>query len=140
MANYGDIYVHKRPIDGATPINAQSPANEAAPSPKRGIKSATLLGYGSLLANRTITTVVDEIRKGGNEELSTTLTNIARGGTLIAAAVATSGLSLIPEAISSASQQLIRYRNAQRETRLAQYETNLKGSRVNFNQGRVYFD
>jgi len=137
---YGDIYVHKRPIDGATPINAQSPVNEAAASPKKGIKSATLLGYGSLLANRTITTVVDEIRKSGNEELSTTLSNLARGGSLIAAAVVTNGLSLIPEAISSVSQQVVRYRNAARESRVARYETNLKGSRVNFNQGRVYFD
>ena len=137
--NY-DIYVHKKGQEGVSPLNPESPINENAVSPRKAISTTALLGYGSLLANRTYSTIVQEVRASGNEELATTLSNISRGGTLIAGAIATKGLSLIPEVISSVASQVTRYRNAARETRIAQYEINLKGSRVNFNQGRVYFD
>jgi hypothetical protein len=137
--NY-DIYLHKKGQEGVSPLNPESPINENAVSPKPAISKAALLGYGSLLANRTYSTVVQEIRASGNEELATTLSNISRGGTLIAAAVATKGLSLIPEVINSTASQVVRYRSAARESRIAEYAVNLKGSRVNFNQGRVYFD
>lgn len=137
--NY-DIYVHKKGQEGVSPLNPESPINENAVSPRKNIATTALLGYGSLLANRTYSTVVQEVRASGNEELANNLSNIARGGSLIAAAVATKGLSLIPEIINSTATQVVRYRAAARESRIAEYEVNLKGSRVNFNQGRVYFD
>lgn len=137
--NY-DIYVHKKGVDGVSPLNPESPINENAVSPSPTLNKTALLGYGALLANRTYSTVVQEVRASGNEELATNLSNLSRGGTLIAAAVATKGLSLIPEVINSVATQVVRYRTAARETRIAEYEVNLKGSRVNFNQGRVYFD
>lgn len=139
MAGY-DVYVHKQGREGISPLNPESPTNENATTPKQPITKTALLGYGSLLANRTYSTIVSEVKASGNEELATQLGNLSRGASLVAAAVATKGLSLIPEVINSAATQITRYRNAARESRVAEYEVNLKGSRVNYNQGRVYFD
>lgn len=139
MAGY-DVYVHKQGQEGVSPLNPESPVNENATTPKQPITKAALLGYGSLLANRTYSTIVSEVKASGNEELAQTLGNAGRVGAMVSAAVATKGLSLIPEAISGIAQQVTRVRTAERQTRLAEYEVNLKGSRVNYNQGRVYFD
>lgn len=139
MAGY-DVYVHKQGREGISPLNPESPTNENTTTPKQPITKTALLGYGSLLANRTYSTIVSEVKASGNEELATQLGNLSRGASLVAAAVATKGLSLIPEVINSAATQITRYRNAARESRVAEYEVNLKGSRVNYNQGRVYFD
>lgn len=138
--NSYDIFVHNKQKEGVSSLNPESPKSENPVSPKKDIKKSALLGYGSLLANRTYSTVVSEIQKSGNERLATDLSNLSRGATLAAAAVATNGLSLIPEAVSTVATQVTRYRNAARETRIASYEVKLKGSRANFNQGRVYFD
>lgn len=139
MKSY-DIFVHNKPREGTSPLTPESPAAENATSPGIDLKKSTLLGYGSLLANRTFSTVVEEISRSGNERLATDLSNIGRGATLIAGIVATKGLSLIPETINAVATQVSRYRDAARQSRIAQYDINLKGSRANFNQGRVYFD
>jgi len=139
MAGY-DVYVHKQGREGVSALNPESPTNQNAVSPRKPVSKAALLGYGSLLANRTYSTVVGEVKASGNEELAQTLSNVGRAGSVIAAAVATKGLSLIPEAISGIAQQVTRTKTAERQTRIAEYEVNLKGSRVNYNQGRVNFD
>ena len=139
MAGY-DVYVHKQGREGVSALNPESPTNENAVSPRSPVSKAALLGYGSLLANKTYSTVVGEIQASGNEELATQLGNLGRGVSLISAAVATKGLSLIPEVINSTATQFQRYRSAQRESRIAEYNVSLKGARVNYNQGRVNFD
>jgi len=139
MAGY-DVYVHKQGREGVSALNPESPTNQNAVSPRKPVSKAALLGYGSLLANRTYSTVVGEIQASGNEELATQLGNLGRVAGIATAAFATGGLSLIPEVINSTAGQIQRYRAAKRESRIAEYNVSLKGARVNYNQGRVNFD
>jgi len=136
-----DVYVHKQGVEGVSALNPESPANEVATNPARkAIKYTTLLGYGKLLANRTINTIANELKADGNEQAAVVINNISRGATMAVAAYATYGLSLIPEVISSTATQIVRQRAAERDTRRAEVEMRLKGGRSNFNQGRVHFD
>jgi hypothetical protein len=136
-----DLYVHKQGVEGVSALNPESPANEAATNPTRkAIKYTTLLGYGKLLASRTVNTIAAELKADGNERAATQLGNITKGVNMAVAAIATNGLSLIPEVISGAAETVVRYRAAERDTRRAEVEIRLKGGRSNFNQGRVHFD
>ena len=136
-----DVYVHKQGVEGVSALNPESPANEVATNASRiAIKKTTLLGYGKLLANRTINTIASELKADGNERAATALANTSRAANMLVAAVATKGLSLIPETISSVATQIVRQRAAERDTKRAELETRLKGGRSNFNQGSVHFD
>jgi hypothetical protein len=140
MAGY-DIYVHKQGVEGVSALNPESPANEVATNASRiAIKKTAMLGYGKLLANQTINTITAELKAGGNEQAATVLSNISKAGNMAVAAAVTGGLSLIPQTISSIATQVVRHRAAQRETTKSELEMRLKGSRSNFNQGRVHFD
>jgi len=136
-----DVYVHKQGVEGVSALNPESPANEVATNASRiAIKKTTLLGYGKLLANRTINTIASEMKADGNERAATALANTSRAANMLVAAVATKGLSLIPETISAVATQIVRQRAAERDTKRAELETRLKGGRSNFNQGSVHFD
>jgi regulator of protease activity HflC (stomatin/prohibitin superfamily) len=99
-----------------------------------------MLGYSKLLANRTVNTIAQELRADGNERAATALANTSKAANMLVAAIATKGLSLIPQTISSVAQQVVRQRAAVRDTQRAELETRLKGGRSNFNQGSVHFD
>ena len=136
-----DVYVHKQGVEGVSALNPESPANEAATNPTRkAIKHTTMLGYTKLLANRTMNTIVSEMKADGNERAATQLGNAVKGVNMAVAAVATKGLSLVPQVISGVAEAVTRERAAIRQTKTAELETRLKGSRSNFNQGRVHFD
>ena len=136
-----DVYVHKQGVEGVSALNPESPANEAATNPTRkAIKHTTMLGYTKMLANRTINTIASELKADGNERAATQLSNISKGANMLVAAVATKGLSLIPQTISGVAEMVVRERAAQRDTQRAEIENRLKGGRSNFNQGRVHFD
>jgi hypothetical protein len=136
-----DVYVHKQGVEGVSALNPESPANEAATNPTRkAIKYTTLLGYGKLLANRTINTIANELKADGNERAAVQLGNAVKGVNMAVAAIATNGLSLIPEVVNGVAQAVVRQRAAARETKIAEAERRLKGARTNFNQGSVHFD
>ena len=136
-----DVYVHKQGVEGVSDINPESPANEVATNASRiAIKKTTLLGYGKLLANRTVNTIAQELKADGNERAAVQLNNATKAANMAVAAIATKGLSLIPEAIGAAASYVVRQRAAERDTRRAELEVRLKGGRSNFSQGRVHFD
>jgi hypothetical protein len=136
-----DIYVHKQGVEGASPLNPESPANEVATNAARlAIKKTALLGYGKLLANRAIGTIATELKADGNERLATQLGNVSKGANMLVAAIATKGLSLVPEAIGAVTSAVVRERAAARDTKRSEVEIRLKGGRSNFNQGSVHFD
>ncbi len=136
-----DVYVHKQGVEGVSALNPESPANEVATNASRvAIKKTTMLGYSKLLANRTVNTIAQELRADGNERAATALANTSKAANMLVAAIATKGLSLIPQTISSVAQQVVRQRAAVRDTQRAELETRLKGGRSNFNQGSVHFD
>jgi hypothetical protein len=136
-----DVYVHKQGVEGVSALNPESPANEVATNASRiAIKKTTMIGYGKLLANRTMNTITAELKADGNERAATVLGNITKAANMAVAAAVTGGLSLIPQTISSVAQQVIRQRAAERDTKRAELETRLKGGRSNFNQGSVHFD
>lgn len=136
-----DVYVHKKGADGASPLNPESPVNEAATNPTRkAIKATVLLGYGKMLADRAVGTIAQELKADGNERAATTIAGISKFANMAVAAAATKGLSLIPETIGAVTSAVVRQRAAVRDTKRAEIETRLKGGRSNFNQGSVYFD
>jgi len=139
MANQ-QIFVHKKGRDGTSAVTPQTPANENATSPSFDLKNTTLLGYGSVLAKRTFSTVTQEIRANGNEQAATALSNIGKGASMIALAYATGGLSLIGNAIDGAATAITNYRQVQRENRNREYERELLGTRKDFNIGGGVFD
>lgn len=140
MAGY-DVYVHKQGAEGASPLNPESPVNEAATNAARvAIKKTALLGYGKLLANRAIGTIAQDLKANGNERAATQLSNVSKGANMLVAAIATKGLSLVPEAIGAVTEVVVRERAAIRDSKRAEAEIRLKGGRSNFNQGRVHFD
>jgi len=124
--------------DGQTSLTPTSPTVSGTTSPTISNKSKVLIGYGLMTARQTITTVTQEIRAGGNEELAT---NIENGVTLLtkgAIAYGTGGLSLIPEAIGATAQFISRERATQRTNRAREYERSMRGSRINYNAGGGY--
>lgn len=135
-----DIYNHKPGVEGASPLNPESPVNETATAEKRKQKYKTMLRYGQMLAQRSYSTITQEIRAGGNERLATALNNAGNVATSITMAIATSGTSLIPEAINATAQLISTQRRNQRDNKAARFEAELQGSKVNFNQGRIYYD
>ena len=136
-----DVYVHKQGVEGVSALNPESPANEVATNASRiAIKKTTMLGYGKLLANRTVNTIAQQLKADGNEQAATVLSNVSKGANMLVAAIATNGLSLIPQTISGIAEAVTRERASVRDTQRAELETKLKGSRSNFNQGRVHFD
>ena len=135
-----DIYNHKKGVEGSSPLNPESPVNETATSEKRKQKFKVMLRYGEMLAQRAYSTITQELRAGGNEQLATQLSNASAVATSLTMALATSGASLIPEAINSSAQLITNVRAVNRQNRAARFEAELQGSRVNFNQGRIYYD
>lgn len=135
-----DIFNHKPGVEGSSPLNPESPINETAvtPKPKRNYKA--LLRYGEMMAQRAYSTITQEVRLGGNERLADTLNFLSRASTTATMAVASGGTSLIPEAINATAQTVQTFRQNARENRNSEYQRELQGSRINFNQGRIYYD
>lgn len=135
-----DIYNHKPGVEGASPLNPESPVNETATDEKRKQKHKTMLRYGKMVADRAYSTITREIAAGGNEEFATQLSNLSNVASSVTMAIATSGASLIPEAINATAQLITTTRENNRQNRAARFEAELQGSKVNFNQGRVFYD
>lgn len=139
MSRY-EIYNHKKGVEGASPLNAESPVNEIATDERKKQKFSTMLRYGDMLAQRAYSSITQEVRLNGNETLATTLNNITRVGSSITMAMSSKGLSLIPEAINASADLISVTRQNARENRLSNYQREIEGSRINFNQGRIYYD
>ncbi len=124
--------------DGTTSVSPQNPQSNMTTSPSLSMAGKLALGYGALVARTTYQTVTQEIRAGGNEELATDLENL--GGALQFATItlATKGLNLIPTTISEVASAVARTRGIARENRDKEYQRELLGNRVSFNQGRAY--
>ena len=124
--------------EGSTSVAPTSPKGSAVGSPPISRKGAILIGYSVMTAKAVYNTAVQEIRAGGNEELATTLSNATTAVGIAIGAYATSGLSLIPLAVSSGTQIFAREKSAQRQNRAIEFEKSMRGSRVNYNQGGGY--
>lgn len=135
-----DIYNHKAPRDGVSPLSPESPVAEAATSPRSAVKASVLLTYGGMIAQRAQTTLIDEIRASGNEELATTLNNISTGVATTTAIIATKGLALIPLAIQGSATAFTQYRSRERENRNNQFEREQMGQRLTHGQRGSYLE
>ena len=132
------IDIPKGVEEGSTSLSPQSPKVAATASPGVSRKGIVLLGYGAMVAKSVYSTALQEIRAGGNEELATTISNITKSVGLITGAVATHGLSLIPQGIGIASSAYAREKKNQRINRAREYERSMRGNRVSYNQGGGY--
>lgn len=135
-----DIYNHKAPREGTSPLTPESPVNEAATSTRTAVKASVLVSYGKMVAMRTVNTIAQDLRASGNEELATTLGNAVSGATLVMSAVATKGLSLIPAAIGAASSEFTQIRGRQRANRNAEFEREQMGQRLSHEQRSAYYE
>lgn len=138
MADIIRIDIIKGVEEGSTSVNPQSPKVSTTASPGISKKGLVLLGYGAMVAKSVYSSTVQEIRAGGNEELATTISNITTGVGMLSAALYTGGLSLIPQAISVASNSYAREKNRQRINQSREYERSMRGNRVSYNQGGGY--
>ena len=123
---------------GSTSVSPQSPTGTAVGSPPISRKGAIMIGYSVMTAKAVYNTTIQEIKAGGNEELATTLSNAATAVGIAAGAYATGGISLIPLAVSSATQLFAREKQAQRKNRAIDYERSMRGSRVSYGTGGGY--
>jgi len=135
-----DIYNHKPGVEGASPLNAESPVNEISTRERLKKKAKVMLKYGEMIAQRAFSTTVQELNAGGNQRLATQLTNASNIGSSIVMAIASSGTSFIPEAINGVAQTVRITRENNRQNRVARFEQELAGAKVNFNQGRIFYD
>jgi hypothetical protein len=141
MAKEIRLAIQKNIQEGEHALSSTSPVSESATSASKiAIKKTTLLAYSKLLANKSISTVAQELKADGNERMAVELSNMANAANIIVSVASTKGLALIPMTISSVAQQVVRYRSAARETKIAEVERRLKGQRSNFSQGSVHFD
>jgi hypothetical protein len=124
--------------EGSTSVSPQSPAGGTLSSPPISKKGAIMLGYSVMTAKAVYSTAIQEIRAGGNEEMATAMENATTGVGIVIGAIATSGLSLIPQAISTATQIYTRERNNTRQNQAREYERSMRGSRINYMGGGGY--
>lgn len=124
--------------EGSTSVNPQSPSGAQVGSPPISRKGAILLGYSAMATKAVYNTAIQEIRAGGNEELATTLENASTAVGITVGAIATGGLSLIPQAVSTASSLYTRERTNTRRNRARQYEESMRGERQTYGQGGGY--
>lgn len=137
-----NIFIHKEGKAGATPLSPESPKPQqsGSTSPKKDGKNTVLLGYSALLAKRSVSALSQELRAGGNEQLATQLNNISNIAATAATVVATKGLALIPMAIDGTISAITNTRQTERLNRQRDIQREAMGSRITFNQGRVYSD
>jgi hypothetical protein len=142
MRNEHHIYIHKNGKEGTTPLTAESPPAQqsSAASPKLSNKGKVLLGYSALLAKRSYSTITEEIRAGGNEDVATALSNATNLVSIVGAIAATKGLAIIPLAINEGLQTVSNIRSTSRSNYQKEIKKGLKGQRVHYNQGRIYHD
>lgn len=135
-----DIYNHKAPREGTSPLTPESPVADAATSTRTAVKASVLVSYGKMVAMRTANTIAQDLRASGNEQLATDLGNIVQGSTLIMSAVATKGLSLIPAALQAGTSTFTQYRTRQRENRNIEFELQQMGQRLSREQRGAYYE
>ena len=121
--------------EGRTSVSPQSTTTNATASPRMSNKSKIALGYAAFTAAKVYSVGTQELRAGGNEELATTLDNVAIGARIVVGTVATGGLSLIPEAINAGTQAFTTYRKNKRENREREQNRLLAGERVPYGSG-----
>lgn len=132
------IYVHKDLEQGASPLSPESPAGEIAVDSRPNYKAMAMVGMGIAMAHSTISNLTSELDAMGHEQLSATIRNTSRAVAMGVAIVATKGLALVPIAFDGLSSIILENRSIERQKREIELEMRLKGSRVSFNQGRVY--
>lgn len=121
--------------DGKTSLSPSNPPRSNTGSPSISPKGAMMIGYGAMAAKRTYSLIVNEIKAGGNEQLATDISNATTLIGVAVGAVATGGLSLIPQAISGVTSEISRYRNNQRMNKQIEFERSVKGSLNNYLNG-----
>jgi hypothetical protein len=94
-----------------------------------------MIGYGVQAARQTYTTIVNEISAGGNEQLTTSIQNAATLLGVVGGAIATSGATLVPQAISGVASQFTQSSTNQRENQNRIFEQKIKGSLNNYLNG-----
>jgi hypothetical protein len=124
--------------EGTTSVSPQSPQGGSLGSPPISRKGAIMLGYSAMTAKAVYSTAIQEIRAGGNEQMATAMENATTAVGIVIGAIATSGLSLIPLGISTATQVYTRERTANRENQAREYERSMRGSRIVYGVGGGY--
>lgn len=132
------IDIPKGTQDGQTSVTPESPTVNTAADTPMSLGKAVALGYGVLGARTGYQTFTQEVRAGGNEELATKLENVGSGLQFATTLVATKGLSLIPDTFNEVASAISRVRGQARENQNIQYERDLRGRRITYNQGRAY--
>ena len=124
--------------EGTTSVSPQSPQGGSLGSPPISRKGAIMLGYSAMTAKAVYSTAIQEIRAGGNEEMANAIENGTMFIGIVAAAIETKGLSLIPQTIMTGVQIYERYKDNQRENQAREYERSMRGSRINYMGGGGY--
>lgn len=137
------IYIHKQQREGTSVLSPESPApgSSSATSANQGfltLKGAVLLSYSKMIASKVISTTIQEMRANGNEQQATQLSNIVSGSTALISILATKGLALIPMALDASVTAFTNVQTINRENTERAYALREQGTRVTFNQGRVY--
>lgn len=132
------IYVHKGLEEGATPFSPESPANEIAVDSRPNYKAMAILAMGVAYAYKSVNTITRELDAMGHERLSASIKNASVAIAMGTAIIATKGLALIPLAYDAGTTLFTEHRGIERQKVEIGIERRLKGSRVSFNQGRVY--
>lgn len=142
MAYEHNIFIHKEGKPGATPLNPESPKPQqsGSTSPKKDGKNSVLLGYSAVLAKRSVTGLTQELSANGNEQLATQVGNLSKVVATAASIIATKGLALIPMTIDGAISSVTDARGTARANKTRELDRKSVGSRITFNQGRVYSD
>ena len=107
-------------------------------SPGISRRGTILLGYSAMIVKKAMSSALNEIREGGNEELATNLSNIGVGVGLVIGTIESQGLILIPLAVDTANTVVNRSLGNARENRNRAYERTMRGSRVSYMQGGGY--
>lgn len=138
MSGSHDIYLHKPTAEGRSSVNPESPTGEIATSPKESMRGKILLGYGTFIGKRALSTTVQEIAADGNERLATDLNNLIELGTRATLLYATGGLAAIPMAVEGIAQTVTNVRGRNRENKERAIALAEKGVRIGYGGGAYY--
>ena len=131
------IYVHKD-MPGDSPASPERPVNEVGMRPQSFWHSNVARLSGAAVAASAINVLRQEVgATTGNEELQAHINNTLIGLGLTAAAIA-KPVTIIPMALSGGTQEMMRYRNIERQNRMTEYENRMRGRKIGHMQGVYY--
>lgn len=133
--------MHKGLEEGQTPLSSESPGEnqDMASSPSVSRSQTVAISYVTSTARSTYGQAVQQISKGGNEQLATTLNNVAGTigfGIMAAKLPAAAALSAVNVGVSSITKELDR----QRENKNKEFQRDQAGVWLDHNQRGASFD